>query len=73
MSFQNQFEESHGTLLYNAPEISKGHYTCKVDMWALGIIYYRMLFNGNFPDGNFLDGNFPERRPLFKHKRNISQ
>ncbi len=33
-----------GTEMYKAPEIGQGYYTTKVDMWALGIIYYRMIF-----------------------------
>ena len=35
-----------GTDRYKAPEIGKEGvlYTNKVDMWALGIMYYRMLF-----------------------------
>ncbi len=38
-----------GSGFYQAPEI--GHsdtYTNKVDMWALGVMFYRMLF-GDYP------------------------
>ena len=33
-----------GTPLYMAPEIFKGqHYDFKVDIWALGVLLYRMI------------------------------
>ncbi|CAD8108571.1 unnamed protein product [Paramecium sonneborni] len=39
-----------GTLLYQAPElIKKVHYTRSVDIWALGIVVYNMLHNGEHP------------------------
>ncbi|CAD8152638.1 unnamed protein product [Paramecium octaurelia] len=39
-----------GTLLYQAPElIKKGNYTRSVDIWALGIVVYNMLYKGEHP------------------------
>ncbi|CAD8126010.1 unnamed protein product [Paramecium sonneborni] len=39
-----------GTLLYQAPElIKKTSYTRSVDIWALGIVVYNMLYNGEHP------------------------
>ncbi|CAK66215.1 unnamed protein product (macronuclear) [Paramecium tetraurelia] len=39
-----------GTLLYQAPEvIKKANYTRSVDIWALGIVVYNMLYNGQHP------------------------
>ena len=40
----NQMHANIGTEMYKAPEIGHGKYSTKVDMWALGIMYYRMLF-----------------------------
>lgn len=38
-----------GTTSYMAPEIfSKSVYDCKVDIWAVGVLTFRMLF-GDFP------------------------
>jgi serine/threonine protein kinase len=38
-----------GSNFYRAPEIGfTEHYTNKVDMWALGVMFYRMLF-GEYP------------------------
>ncbi|CAD8106865.1 unnamed protein product [Paramecium primaurelia] len=39
-----------GTLLYQAPElIKKRNYTRSVDIWALGIVVYNMLYKGEHP------------------------
>ncbi|CAD8212814.1 unnamed protein product [Paramecium pentaurelia] len=39
-----------GTLLYQAPElIKKANYTRSVDIWALGIVVYQMLNQGQHP------------------------
>ncbi len=39
-----------GTAYFMAPEIWEGKdYTESVDMWALGILYYNVLTNGEFP------------------------
>ena len=42
-----------GTPSYMAPEIvkRKGYYGDKVDVWALGVVYYKML-TGNYPFGS---------------------
>jgi len=37
-----------GTVLTNAPEIYKGSYDEKVDIWSLGFIIYRLVF-GKYP------------------------
>jgi len=47
-----------GTLPYMAPEIFSGHYTEKVDLWAVGIMLYIMLV-GNVPFEHDLSKNEP--------------
>lgn len=38
-----------GTLHYMAPELLEGQYTEKCDMWAIGVVLYRMLSEGQTP------------------------
>ena len=46
---QANFQSVVGTGFYIAPEIGFSQsYTNKVDMWALGVMFYRMLF-GDYP------------------------
>jgi serine/threonine protein kinase len=33
-----------GTLLYIAPEFTKGFFTEKCDIWSAGIIFFQLLF-----------------------------
>ena len=49
---QNQMAESYcGTRPYFSPELlEKKSYSYKADLWALGVILYRMLFK-EFPFG----------------------
>ncbi|KRX07067.1 Protein kinase-like domain [Pseudocohnilembus persalinus] len=50
---ENMKISTKGTPLYLAPElIQKKPASAKVDIWSLGIILYRLLFNGKYP---FLD------------------
>ncbi len=45
----NGMETTLGTSQFMAPELYKDQpYSQKVDMWALGVMYYHMLF-GKFP------------------------
>ena len=38
-----------GTPLYMSPQILKGqNYSCKSDVWSIGLIYYEMLY-GKLP------------------------
>ena len=32
-----------GTVLYRAPEVADGQYTCTVDCWSVGCIVYRLI------------------------------
>ena len=42
------FEKKLGTLLYAAPEIYKGNYNEKCDIWAVGCVLFVML-SGDMP------------------------
>ena len=49
--FGSQFEQMHskvGTIYYVAPEVLKGNYGYKCDMWSLGVLMFTML-SGNLP------------------------
>ena len=60
-----------GTPYYIAPEILRGNYNLKCDMWSLGVILYILLcgsppFNGNNNDEIFekiLRGKYDMKRP----------
>eukprot|EP00929_Paragymnodinium_shiwhaense_P014606 TRINITY_DN122532_c0_g1_i1.p1 TRINITY_DN122532_c0_g1~~TRINITY_DN122532_c0_g1_i1.p1 ORF type:complete len:670 (+),score=126.34 TRINITY_DN122532_c0_g1_i1:80-2089(+) len=40
---QGHLQETLGTLSYSAPEVLKGKYTDKCDMWSLGVVVFMML------------------------------
>jgi calcium-dependent protein kinase len=49
--FGNKLEKLHsrvGTIYYVAPEVLKGNYDSKCDMWSLGVLMYVML-SGDLP------------------------
>lgn len=49
--FSNKFEKLHstvGTPFYIAPEVLKGNYDAKCDMWSIGVILFIML-SGDIP------------------------
>lgn len=49
--FSNKFEKLHstvGTPFYIAPEVLKGNYDSKCDMWSIGVILFIML-SGDIP------------------------
>lgn len=41
-------EKEVGTPYYMAPEVIKGSYNCKADMWSVGVVMYWMFFS-DFP------------------------
>ena len=43
-----QLSAKVGTLNYLSPEVIRGNYTYKCDIWSIGIIYYELLF-GKLP------------------------
>ena len=45
---KSNFESRVGTLLYVAPEVLKGSYDKRCDIWALGIVLYVMI-SGEVP------------------------
>jgi serine/threonine protein kinase len=58
LGFSRQFEESVGTFCgttyYMAPEIyEQKKYNQKVDIWALGVLMFMMLFGSHPFRGNF--------------------
>lgn len=66
---------STGTLRYMAPEMLSGSaYDLKVDMWALGVLTYK-LFYGNFPfDSEYqsdLIDLISNSEPFFDEKNSI--
>jgi serine/threonine protein kinase len=65
-SDNNQLTTQLGTPAYMAPEImtANPNYTNKVDMWAVGIMYFELLF-GTYP--------FPLKSNMFEHKREVDK
>ena len=43
-----ELHETKGTLYYLAPEVIKGSYDKRCDLWSMGVIAYRLL-SGQFP------------------------
>jgi serine/threonine protein kinase len=42
------YEFNVGTPLYMSPEtLMKNHYSAKTDIWALGIVFYEMIYGTN--------------------------
>lgn len=57
--FSRNFEQMHsqvGTIYYVAPEVLKGNYNNKCDLWSLGVLMFTML-SGDLP---FYDESLPE-------------
>ena len=66
-----------GTLAFMAPEAFKGVVSTKLDVWSLGIMLYRLIYNNEYPDyvqdqrsimifaANDDEVNFPRCKPEF--------
>ena len=48
-----KFDSLTGTAHYLAPQVLKGEYDEKCDIWALGVITYQLFSGGDYPfDGD---------------------
>lgn len=63
------FENTRGTLFYMSPELLGGCYDHKVDIWACGVILYKLItrmFPFRFTKKNFRFNRRKQKRELIK-------
>ncbi|EGR29021.1 hypothetical protein IMG5_164800, partial [Ichthyophthirius multifiliis] len=72
----NEMKENiAGTYLYRPPELNlkeekyRHHFTLGIDVWSIGICFYRMIFNGAYPfKGDSLDTVLQSQMDFFQYK-----
>ena len=57
-----------GTLRYIAPEVFKQDYGSKCDMWAIGVILFKMITGNTLYRGE----SFQDQHMLIQNSRNIA-